>query len=59
MGKYGTLKEKHQNNENELGQFLSQHYKDNYLILNFSYPFFFAEFTLGLPKQVIRHSLGK
>ena len=59
MGKYGTMKEKHRNNENDLEQYLSQHYKDNYLIFNFSYPFFYNEFTLGLLKRPIRHSLAK
>ena len=37
MGKYATQREKHQNNEEDLEKFLSKHYKDNYLIFNFSY----------------------
>lgn len=37
MGTYPTNKKKHQNNIDDLSQFLSKNYKENYMIFNFSY----------------------
>ena len=36
MGSYPSNKKKHQNNMDDMSQFLTKNYKDNYMIFNFS-----------------------
>ena len=36
MGSNPSNKKKHQNNKDDMSQFLSKNYKDNYMIFNFS-----------------------